>query len=27
MQRFLTDVLLVISHSSTVIHTDFAPPS
>nr|CAH7732577.1 unnamed protein product [Callosobruchus chinensis] len=27
MHRFLTGVLLVISHSSTVIQTDSAPPS
>nr|CAH7753171.1 unnamed protein product [Callosobruchus chinensis] len=27
MHRFLTGVLLVTSHSSTVIQTDSAPPS
>nr|CAH7718082.1 unnamed protein product [Callosobruchus chinensis] len=27
MYRFLTGVLLVASHSSTVIQTDSAPPS
>nr|CAH7725881.1 unnamed protein product [Callosobruchus chinensis] len=27
MHRFLTGVLLVISHSSTDIQTDSAPPS
>nr|CAH7738797.1 unnamed protein product [Callosobruchus chinensis]CAH7758598.1 unnamed protein product [Callosobruchus chinensis] len=27
MHRFLTGVLLVISHFSTVIQTDSAPPS
>nr|CAH7742693.1 unnamed protein product [Callosobruchus chinensis] len=27
MHRCLTDVLLVISHFSTVIQTDSAPPS
>nr|CAH7754341.1 unnamed protein product [Callosobruchus chinensis] len=27
MHRFLTGVLLVISHFSTVIQTDYAPPS
>nr|CAH7728685.1 unnamed protein product [Callosobruchus chinensis] len=27
MQRFLTGVLLVTSHFSTVIQTDSAPPS
>nr|CAH7727578.1 unnamed protein product [Callosobruchus chinensis] len=27
MHRFLTGVLLVSSHSSTVIQTDSAPPS
>nr|CAH7757291.1 unnamed protein product [Callosobruchus chinensis] len=27
MHRFLTGVLLVTSHFSTVIQTDFAPPS
>nr|CAH7732591.1 unnamed protein product [Callosobruchus chinensis] len=27
MHPFLTGVLLVTSHSSTVIQTDFAPPS
>nr|CAH7712237.1 unnamed protein product [Callosobruchus chinensis] len=27
MHRFLTDVLLVTSHSSTGIQTDSAPPS
>nr|CAH7764848.1 unnamed protein product [Callosobruchus chinensis] len=27
MHRFLTGVLLVNSHFSTVIQTDFAPPS
>nr|CAH7738902.1 unnamed protein product [Callosobruchus chinensis] len=27
MHRFLTDVLLVTSHFSTVIQTDSAPPN
>nr|CAH7744467.1 unnamed protein product [Callosobruchus chinensis] len=27
MHRFLTGVLLVTSHSSTIIQTDSAPPS